>query len=313
MADFKAAKVVAAVPTPPEPDTIYLVRRGEGFDLWATNGVGTIVAYPLNADELPTLTIDDITGLDTALAGKASTTDPRLSDAREWSEATVSQSEAETGTATTPRKWTAQRVRQGIIAWFNGISGALGRTILTRTTAAQVRSDIGLGTAATATLTTSNTDDTAGRVLKVGDGGWMGQGVTIDTSLGYPSSISDVTNQTKVFRSAVLDEGIRAYTAGFHFSTADSWGRLRVDHLYPQAWIQGGYVYDGVGWTSQVVLSANMLQTTGNSTEFPMSQKAVTDALATKAALNATATQQGGLKARLDGTTLYLTNNGTNP
>ena len=71
--------------------------------------------------------------------------DARLSDAREWSADTVTQTEAEGGTATTRRAWTAQRVRQAITAWFQGVSGALGRTILSRTTPAQVRNDIELG------------------------------------------------------------------------------------------------------------------------------------------------------------------------
>lgn len=48
MTDFRAAKVVAAVPSPPEPDTVYFVRAGSGFDLYVTNGVGVPVAYKLN-------------------------------------------------------------------------------------------------------------------------------------------------------------------------------------------------------------------------------------------------------------------------
>ena len=52
MTDFKVAKVVAALPATLEADTIYLVRKGAGFDLWATNGIGTIVAYPLNQGDL---------------------------------------------------------------------------------------------------------------------------------------------------------------------------------------------------------------------------------------------------------------------
>lgn len=40
--------------------------------------------------------------------------DSRLSDSREWSAATVTQAEAEAGSATTRRAWTAQRVRQAI-------------------------------------------------------------------------------------------------------------------------------------------------------------------------------------------------------
>lgn len=48
MADFKAAKVVAALPATLEADTVYFVRRAGGFDIKLTNGVGAIVAYDLN-------------------------------------------------------------------------------------------------------------------------------------------------------------------------------------------------------------------------------------------------------------------------
>jgi hypothetical protein len=44
--------------------------------------------------------------------------DPALSDAREWSAATIEQAEAEAGTATTRRAFTAQRVFQAIAAWW---------------------------------------------------------------------------------------------------------------------------------------------------------------------------------------------------
>lgn len=81
--------------------------------------------------------------------------DSRLSNSREWTAETISQAEAEAGTATTRRAFTAERVRQAVVAWFNGVSGALGRTILTRTTGDQVRSDIGLGTAATTNVATN--------------------------------------------------------------------------------------------------------------------------------------------------------------
>lgn len=47
--------------------------------------------------------------------------DSRLSDAREWTADTVSQAEAQAGTATTRRAWTAQRVRQAITGWWSGI------------------------------------------------------------------------------------------------------------------------------------------------------------------------------------------------
>lgn len=44
--------------------------------------------------------------------------DTRLSDSREWSAATVSQSDAEAGTSTERKAWTVQRVWQAISAWW---------------------------------------------------------------------------------------------------------------------------------------------------------------------------------------------------
>src|SRR5690606_22124777 len=44
----------------------------------------------------------------------------RPTNSREWTASTVSQAEAEAGTATTRRAWTAQRVRQNVVAWWNG-------------------------------------------------------------------------------------------------------------------------------------------------------------------------------------------------
>jgi hypothetical protein len=43
----------------------------------------------------------------------------------EWTGSTVSQAEAEAGTATTRRAWTAQRVRQAIAAWWGAAKGSL--------------------------------------------------------------------------------------------------------------------------------------------------------------------------------------------
>ena len=60
--------------------------------------------------------------LQTALDGKVDASDPRLSDAREWTAGTVDQAEAEAGTATTRRAWTAQRVRQAVLGWWGGFA-----------------------------------------------------------------------------------------------------------------------------------------------------------------------------------------------
>jgi len=53
-----------------------------------------------------------------AAGGAVQDDDPRLSDPREWTAATVDQAEAEAGTATTRRAWTAQRVFQAVAAWW---------------------------------------------------------------------------------------------------------------------------------------------------------------------------------------------------
>ena len=57
---------------------------------------------------------------DTAVQGN----DTRLSNSREWTASTVSQTEAEAGTATTRRAWTAQRVRQAAEAVVRNELGA---------------------------------------------------------------------------------------------------------------------------------------------------------------------------------------------
>jgi hypothetical protein len=56
----------------------------------------------------------------TALAGKVSTSDSRLTDAREWTADTISQAEAEAGSSTTRRAFTAARVFQAVAAWWAG-------------------------------------------------------------------------------------------------------------------------------------------------------------------------------------------------
>ena len=48
MAIFQASKVVATLPAPLAADTLYLVRAGEGFDLYCTDSTGSI-AHTLNS------------------------------------------------------------------------------------------------------------------------------------------------------------------------------------------------------------------------------------------------------------------------
>lgn len=54
--------------------------------------------------------------------------DARLTDSREWTASTISQAEAEAGTSTTRRAFTAQRVSQAIAAWWATITDTALRT-----------------------------------------------------------------------------------------------------------------------------------------------------------------------------------------
>lgn len=149
---------------------------------------------------------------------------------------------------------------------------SVGKTVATGS-AAQGRGALGLGTAATANVTTSNTDTTAGRVMKVGDFGF-GVGQFNYYMAGYPTAIQE--NFTQIYRRNESDNGVGAYAASIHLAANDTWGRLRIGPDR-NAWIQGGNMY--VGWTAQLHHTGNILQSTGQSTQFPMSQKAVTDAI----------------------------------
>jgi hypothetical protein len=92
-----------------------------------------------------------------AAAGLAATaiqpTDSRLTDARDWSAATVTQAAAQAGTETTRRAWTVERVWQAVAAWWQSISGATGRSLAGTSTAAAARTVLELGTAATTDAT----------------------------------------------------------------------------------------------------------------------------------------------------------------
>lgn len=102
------------------------VTNGDAHD--HSGGDGAQISYS-SLSGLPTL--GTAAPLNVAASGNAAAgevvkgNDTRLSDSREWTAATVSQAEAEAGTATTRRAWTAERVRQAIAAWWNSVKGAL--------------------------------------------------------------------------------------------------------------------------------------------------------------------------------------------
>lgn len=102
--------------------------------------------------------------------GKVDGNDPRLTDARGWSADTVTQAEAEAGTASTRRAWTAQRVRQAINAWWQLVTSGFGRNFIAAANEQAARNVLQLGTAATRDVGLSN-----GNVMEVGAFG-LGEG-----------------------------------------------------------------------------------------------------------------------------------------
>ena len=84
-----------------------------------------------------------IAGLQVALNAKVDTGDSRLSDSREWSGDTVSQVEAEAGTSTARRAWTAQRIRQAINKVVSTLSDA-ATTSVAAIRAGTTKADVGL-------------------------------------------------------------------------------------------------------------------------------------------------------------------------
>lgn len=136
-----------------------------------TIGNLTAASTPLSGDELLEVeqggnsrkaTISDLVAplVGTTAGTVAAGDDSRFTDEREWSADTVGQSEAEAGSATTRRAWTAQRVRQAIVAGIGAALAGMGDTrgqILRRGASAWEVLSLG----GTGTLLRSNGSDAA--------------------------------------------------------------------------------------------------------------------------------------------------------
>jgi hypothetical protein len=89
---------------------------------FATSAQGTLAVSAVQPGDLGSAAYKDVpgTGINATTAQVVMGDDSRLTNTRDWNASIVSQTEAEAGTATTARKWTAQRVRQAIAAWWAG-------------------------------------------------------------------------------------------------------------------------------------------------------------------------------------------------
>jgi hypothetical protein len=112
---------------------------------------------------LPTLGGAAALNVGTTAGTVAAGDDGRLSDAREWSAATVTQAEAEAGTGTARLAFTPQRVFQAAAAWWQGATTAAGRALATAVDAAAQRTV--MGAAATGPIGSSGLTMATARLL----------------------------------------------------------------------------------------------------------------------------------------------------
>lgn len=135
----------------------------------------------------------------------------------------------------------------------------------------------GLGTAATANVTTSPLDTTAGRVLKVGDFGLGGPTQILssaqENALGSSSTCSYSTADESNLQSysGVLQIGYHmgAYATQISSGMGNSTPVLKVRVLKDGAW----------GAPATLLHTNNIAQSEGGSTGYPMSQAATTAAI----------------------------------
>ena len=131
------------------------------------------------------------------LVGKVNNDDQRLSDSREWTASVVSQAEAESGTSSTARKWTSQRVRQAIVAWWGTIGTAFGKSLLGVTDAAEARTTLGVDILLDAKFDKAggwiNGAIALGRTDSIGDGGEIAFARSLDNSGAFIIEVTGLT------------------------------------------------------------------------------------------------------------------------
>jgi len=181
------------------------------------------------------------------------TGDSRLTDSREWSADTITQAEAEAGTATTRRAFTALRVFQAIAAWWNA-------------SAAKTKLD-GIATAATANATDAQLRDRATHTGTQAAGTITGL-ATVATSGAYADLTGRPTIPAAYTLSAATDSVLGGVRIGSGI-TIDGNGVISASSGYtlPSATtstLGGVIVGEGLSVSSGTV-SANLTSVAGRT------------------------------------------------
>lgn len=170
------------------------------------------------------------TAVSAALSGKVDTTDTRLADAREWNASTVSQAEAEAGTATTRRAWTAQRVWQAITAWWNAsaakskLDGIQAGATANQTDAYLLNRANHTGTQAASTITGLATVATTGSYNDLTDKPTI-PAAQVPADWNATSGVARILNKPSLGTAASANAGDFATAAqGAKADTAFGWG-----------------------------------------------------------------------------------------
>lgn len=209
--------------------------------------------------------ISTVTGLQTALDGKLATTDASVTNAREWTAATVSQVDAEAGTSTSRFAFTPQRVFQAVAAWWNA-------------SASKTKLDGIEASANNYVHPTSGVAASTYRSVTVNTLGHVTAGTNPTTLAGY--GITDAAPSTHVGATGVAHGAATTSVNGF-MSSADK-AKL-----------------DGIASGAQVNVATNLAQGTRTTTAVP-----VTSSTGTSATLDAATTSLAGVMTSADKTKL---------
>lgn len=243
------------------------------------------------------------------LGGKVDTGDTRLTNSREWTAETVSQAEAEAGTAATRRAWTAQRVRQAVNAVMNAIGNAT--TTVKGWMSPEDKTKLnGIATGATKNATDAQLRDrsthTGTQAISTVSG--------LQTALDGKSAAGHI-HDDRYYTESEIDAMFNGLT------TTPDWASVLNKPATATRWPAWGEVTGKPSTYTPSAHTHTIANVTGLQTALDgkaasshsHSAADITSGTLAGARLpNATDTVQGAVKVRLNGTTAYFTTNGSN-